>query len=143
MQASWDTRVPSSEAVGPHWLQGMRASWGRGLPNPACEGPSSGGALSGKARMSPLCHVQSAAAWHASHQDGDRCWLRSSAPSLEGAFVPCGVYPDIFSVCPRNPASLCASHLISQGEDLISLITTQALKQVTSGATSQSRDGQA
>lgn len=111
MQASWDTRVPSSEAMGPHWLQGMRASWGRGLPNPACEGPSSGGALSGKARMSPLCHVQSAAAWHASHQDGDRCWLRSSAPSLEGAFVPCGVYPDIFSVCPRNPASLCASSL--------------------------------
>lgn len=59
--------------------------------------------------MSPLCHMQSAAAWHASHQDGDHCWHRSSTPSLEGALVPCGVYPDVFSVCPRNPASLCAS----------------------------------
>lgn len=117
MQASWETRVPSSEAVGPHWLQGMRASWGRGLPGgggfptlrvrvPRQEGlfqerPDTG--------MSCLCHVQSTAVWHTSHQDGDRWWHRSSFPALRVPLSPAVFIRGVFSVCPRNPASLCAS----------------------------------
>ena len=95
----------------------MRASWGRGLPGgggfptlrvrvPRQEGlfqerPDTG--------MSCLCHVQSTAVWHTSHQDGDRWWHRSSFPALRVPLSPAVFIRGVFSVCPRNPASLCAS----------------------------------
>lgn len=110
MQASWETQVPSSEAVGPHWLRGMRASWGRGLPNPACEGPSSGGALSGKARHRDVMPVSRAEHCSVAYQPPG--WgplvAQELFPSLEGAFVPCGVYPGCLLSLPMKPClSVC------------------------------------